>query len=570
MPKIALDPSPPRADVFTVERPDRRLEGRKYLDPKLPVNDLLLEHRHNSPGKDRIYTENAAGVPDYPFARTILKGVSYWSKRRGMASDMWLFAAWILWHWTGMWSKEGSKITDDKKKNEWKAAYADFWWNWAQTGDLEKCPVPLPLGSHLAAATARRAAPPAPAHSATGVAFATTLPVTRRAASLLQSQSGPANAQRAAAQPPQPRPTVARQRPPRPDPARFPDGVPARLPNVGQTCFMNAALQCLYAIEPLRAFFLADDFMPEDRIGRLTPERLRVLGTYRALQRAMQDDNERDLQVILPNLLDSLGRNIRKTTDADGKERVIRTRTFSTGTQEDTGEFVIALLDDLHEGLHDLSGEEATIINSQFSPTFRQTITCHNCRHSEVVDHTTGPVFPLAADSDVTDGRLESYIAAYTPADEALSDWECPQCSFLRDSAGNHVRDAAGKLQLVGRRPATKSLIWSEAVELPHFLIFQFGTYALRGGTVVKSVPDSLTFPQELHIGPEMRGISPETRYSLVGTAAHGGQLSGGHFVAKVRMGDQWFHCNDDTIEVSGSGAAQNGRTPYLFVYKRL
>jgi ubiquitin C-terminal hydrolase len=119
------------------------------------------------------------------------------------------------------------------------------------------------------------------------------------------------------------------------------------------------------------------------------------------------------------------------------------------------------------------------------------------------------------------------------------------------------------------KRRATKTFVWSKK-ELPNFFIFQFGIYAAAGGALFKSVPQNLSFPEELHMNSRMRGISDETRYSLAGVAAHTSHLGGGHFVADVRKGSDWFHCSDGVISESRLGQALKMAGPYLYVYQRL
>jgi ubiquitin C-terminal hydrolase len=281
----------------------------------------------------------------------------------------------------------------------------------------------------------------------------------------------------------------------------------------------------------------------------------------------MESDDEKGLASILPCLLKSLGKGTRTVVAPDGSKSVIRRRrNFGRGNQEDTGEFV-TLLDDLHEGLAQLRGRP-TIIEQLFGPTFDQVIECHHCCARERCEFSPGPVIPLALDPNVTDGQLESYIRSYTASDGELSEWDCGNCSFRRDEKGEFVLDSNGKKIVDNKRSATRSVMWSTN-KLPPFLIFQFGTYASAGESLRKSVPDNLTFPPELHMDSSMPGISGDTPYSLIGTAEHHGGLNSGHYLASVRLGDEWFQCSDGMITASGHEAARSQATPYLFVYRR-
>jgi ubiquitin C-terminal hydrolase len=484
---------------------------------------------------------------------------------------MWLIACWILSHWTTEYYERAAKIEANEKekakieanekekaggknkqnekqktKEQWMAEYASFWWNWAEkTEDFNNCPVRLPFPTPAR----RQQAPPPPVHAAWGVAF----PTTSRFAPGVPSPQPPAPIRPTAWTTPTAFPP-AQTLPPRPDPAKYGPGVlvPARLPNVGNTCFMNAALQCLYAIEPLRTFFLSD-FLNRENVHAVTKERLVLLRAYRSLQIGMRDYREKvDLGPALRDLLRSIGKSPAETR-SDGSQVPTATK-FMLGPQADAGEFLVALLDELQEGLVQLSGRP-TVIEQTFGSTFIQTITCESCHHSESARLTGNWVLPLALDERVTDGQLESYIMELTPGDERLPEWECGACTL-----------AAGSPSAV-TRPAVKSLAWST---LPPFLLFQFGIYRRNAGVSVKTVPQNLRYPQELLMDSRMRGISDQAhRYSLAGVAAHIGSLGGGHYVASVRMTDTWLGCSDNRILESSEEQAGGTPSPYLFVYER-
>ena len=43
-------------------------------------------------------------------------------------------------------------------------------------------------------------------------------------------------------------------------------------------------------------------------------------------------------------------------------------------------------------------------------------------------------------------------------------------------------------------------------------------------------------------------GATPSPTYELVGVSSHHGVPGGGHYTAAVRLGDQWFVCDDERV----------------------
>lgn len=64
--------------------------------------------------------------------------------------------------------------------------------------------------------------------------------------------------------------------------------------------------------------------------------------------------------------------------------------------------------------------------------------------------------------------------------------------------------------------------------------------------------------------------------YELFASSWHSGTFSGGHYIAIVKSGNEWYECNDDTINIITMDDFQDGQfkntefTPYLLFYKRV
>jgi len=73
---------------------------------------------------------------------------------------------------------------------------------------------------------------------------------------------------------------------------------------------------------------------------------------------------------------------------------------------------------------------------------------------------------------------------------------------------------------------------------------------------------------------PDAPVAMPSINYSLCGTVNHFGNMNSGHYVANVKVGSQWYHCNDAHVSYAGtSGDGEvdvvNADGAYLLFYIR-
>ena len=61
----------------------------------------------------------------------------------------------------------------------------------------------------------------------------------------------------------------------------------------------------------------------------------------------------------------------------------------------------------------------------------------------------------------------------------------------------------------------------------------------------------------------------PEILYDLFGTVNHQGSLQSGHYVANVKVNDDWFRCNDQHISSSSEANVLLSDGAYILFYAR-
>ncbi|CAF0840973.1 unnamed protein product [Rotaria sordida] len=151
---------------------------------------------------------------------------------------------------------------------------------------------------------------------------------------------------------------------------------PLGLVNLGNTCFMNSALQCLIHVAPLTNFFLDgfarvhtsddhhDSYNPFDTCGEMT-------GAYADLIWNMQRSDRIDSDYIHSfkpiRMKETIGYFV---------------PSFATSDQQDAQEFITFLLDVIHDELKEKNKpDQNTIIQQLFFGTLISKVTCLKCNH---------------------------------------------------------------------------------------------------------------------------------------------------------------------------------------------
>ena len=133
--------------------------------------------------------------------------------------------------------------------------------------------------------------------------------------------------------------------------------------NIGNTCYMNAVLQCLNNCVPFRKF-----------VTKILP--------YKKLS---EDSLSTDLSRSLTRLFQDLWKGHGAVS---AKELLVNLcaiyANFRGYQQQDSQEFLRYLLDNLHENLKErIDNEDVSFITDIFRGKIQNTFTCLNCYHSE-------------------------------------------------------------------------------------------------------------------------------------------------------------------------------------------
>ncbi|RKP24585.1 hypothetical protein SYNPS1DRAFT_2948, partial [Syncephalis pseudoplumigaleata] len=318
------------------------------------------------------------------------------------------------------------------------------------------------------------------------------------------------------------------------------------LRNLGNTCFMNSVIQCISSTSPLARYFLN--------------------GNYR---RHINYDNPHGSQ---GSLCDQFSRLLRAIWE--GQYNVISPVSFKASAaspvahfggndQQDAQEFLVFLLDGLHEDLNqwdkrsrpelDMSDEafeqlpdvhaeaiaweryqmrHSSIIVSLMQGQLQSRLICKHCSTTST---TYSPFTFLSVPIPKKKGKcsLLSCMDEFTVEESLKGEnaWHCPKCK--------KARHAAKRLSLA---------------RLPNVLIVHLKRFSFQGPFRDK-LETMVDFPLSQlditkYVAPGLKSAISSSSYNLYGVVNHYGGLNGGHYTACVKRAydQRWYNYDDSRV----------------------
>lgn len=333
-----------------------------------------------------------------------------------------------------------------------------------------------------------------------------------------------------------------------PLPDRFP---PVGLMNLGNTCYANAALQCLLSTALSRAL--------------LEPQCFKEFKRYSSNPHLLEDStfDHGDIDVSSPRRFKKK-QKISETCRWITKEVTYLCRTYTAdpeimqkrrGTfcsyfiqpdivlnpgsitlhvnrlspclrikrQEDAHEFLRALITNLC-----MDGQNKKL-SALFDGLLESAVTCQTCGHSSLTRDRYMDLSLEINGNAITD--LQGALRQFTKTEYLSPDnmVECERCKV--------------------KRRVTKGLRLATA---PSVLVFHLKRFAFDIFGRMKRLNKKINFPLRLEIGEFMSKANRSTppAYELVAVLVHQGRTcNSGHYLAYVRSEDDWYRANDDKIE---------------------
>ncbi|NXI44598.1 UBP50 hydrolase, partial [Galbula dea] len=324
------------------------------------------------------------------------------------------------------------------------------------------------------------------------------------------------------------------------------------LRNLGNTCYMNAVLQCLCSVPPFVDYFLSGKYK-----AATDKENGEYAAAFRRLMSAMCLGKSGC--VVSPEIFHSV--------------LEMKHPSFRKGTQQDAQEFLICLLNELHEALKNVRAQLCPHLND--NAVFKKRRVT-NARGSKASVGETSIVTQLfegqlsyaitCLECKTTIDRPESFtvLSLPIPSMSACSLQDCLQCFFQEDTltSNNQIHCSSCKTKRDG-------VVNGTITKAPQIMIFHLKRFEWEDKHRRK-LSTNIHYPlSSLDLSPYCSPhLCRDAEYSLCAVVIHHGFLDDGHYMAfcKRSATDNWYSFDDAQISEIPKSLVQ-ADTAYLLFY---
>jgi len=328
------------------------------------------------------------------------------------------------------------------------------------------------------------------------------------------------------------------------------------LANLGNTCFMNAGLQCLSHIEPMGAYFLTGMYREEINDKNTFGTGGHLARAFAKLQEQLWQKNskthspkplhstlgrfaphlvdgyqQQDAQEFLAYLLDGLHEdlNLVKERPPSGTLGTTEDEDFAADEEqrkieEEKGEeYVAAMAWMTHLARH------KSILVDLFQGQLRSMVTCTVCgKVSKTFDPYLYMSLPVNDEMKSLEDAMQLFLAEETLSGD--EQWRCNRCK--------QRVDARKKIDIWKLPP----------VLVIHLKRFEYDTRSQRFRKIQASLKSSLTIDLSDWVQTESK---ESLIYNVQCVANHSGSFGSGHYTAMCRhpIDGKWYNFNDGSVE---------------------
>lgn len=326
---------------------------------------------------------------------------------------------------------------------------------------------------------------------------------------------------------------------------------PVGLNNLGNTCFFNAAVQCLTRVMPLTNFILSSSFESQLNPNNPKSSKGRIANAYRSFLQDM-----------------SKGSSYGSRDPSDLRRAIVtKFKRFANFGQHDSQELLYSILDGLHEDMNQSSfahgREPAKEIKSTddswslhksrnsspivdiFHGVLYSSISCPECKNVEAV-HDPFMFLSLDMPRRFSTVKLADCLNSFSQREtlDAANKWKCEKC---------------GKMVC-----ATKEMGVEKCAKVVIIHLKRFS----GEGYFSSKIDTNVDYPDFLESSSFAKHDSG--RFKLIGAVFHSGGLGGGHYTSAAidpNSGD-WYSFNDSMATKIDSKSAHKG-SAYILFYQR-
>jgi len=351
--------------------------------------------------------------------------------------------------------------------------------------------------------------------------------------------------------------------------------------NLGNTCFINACIQCLSHTYELNDFLSKGDGEYKKHLNN-KPESV-LLVEWDDLRKLMWSQN----CVISPGRFINTIQRVAKITNRD---------LFTGWSQNDLPEFLLFLFDSFHSALTrevimDIKGNIKTKKDEMGKACYEMMKTQYTKDYSEFLNIFFGihvsVLTPASQNSSQYNSedvnylslRPEPYMLIHIPipskeevnirnTDKNVTLFDCfnKQCECeLLEGDNAWFNEKENKKQNVNKR----LLFWS----LPNIMIIDIKRFITSMNGRTKKNQQFIDIPiNNVDFSKYVEGYAKETYiYDLYAICNHHGQIDGGHYSATIRTSNgKWYNFNDTQVtEILVNDNIISGNTPYCLFYRK-
>jgi len=355
------------------------------------------------------------------------------------------------------------------------------------------------------------------------------------------------------------------------------------LANLGNTCFINACIQCLSHTYELNDFLSKEDGEYKKHLNN-KPESV-LLVEWDDLRKLMWSQN----CIISPGRFINTIQRIAKITNRD---------LFTGWSQNDLPEFLLFLFDSFHSALTrevimDIKGNIKTKKDEMGKACYEMMKTQYTKDYSEFLNiffgiHVSVLTSVVEKDKQLTSNsedlnylslRPEPYMLIHLPipskeeinirnTDKNVTLFDCfnKQCeSEILEGDNAWFNEKENKKQNVNKR----LLFWS----LPNIMIIDIKRFITSMNGRSKKNQQFIDIPiNNVDFSKYVEGYAKETYiYDLYAICNHHGQIDGGHYSATIKTSNgKWYNFNDTQVtEILVNDNIISGNTPYCLFYRK-